>query len=98
MWSEVDETRQVDRGHTLKRTRRCANGHRFVTFEVFGPIYRRSPQTVRKTVVAAEVRAVLYRRNVAIARALQTAPAPVVAREFGLQRKAVNAIHRRFKP
>ena len=33
-WTEVLETRQVDGGHTLKRTRRCGNGHRFPTFEV----------------------------------------------------------------
>jgi transcriptional regulator NrdR family protein len=62
-WTEVKETRKQDRGMTLRRTRKCANNHRFFTFEVLGPIYKKDPGTVRQTVVAAEVRAVSWRRD-----------------------------------
>jgi len=58
-WTEVAETRATDSGHTLRRTRLCANGHRFKTFEVLEPIYRRSPPTVAKAVAAAQARAAL---------------------------------------
>lgn len=67
-WTSVAETRKADNGYTLKRTRLCANGHRFPTFEVLQPIYARSPATVRKTRVAAAVRAFQWARDSEVAR------------------------------
>lgn len=61
------ETRKTDRGHTLKRVRACGNDcPRFATFEVYAPIYRNDKQRVRQTVIAAECRAVRYRRDRAV--------------------------------
>lgn len=97
-WTEVEATRQADRGHTVRRTRACANGHRFTSFEVLPRIYRRSPAEVRKTVVSAEVRAVMYRRNLAVVQALKTSRLAQVAAAFDLELSAVRSIKRRFKP
>lgn len=89
------ETRKQDHDLTLRRTRRCANGHRFQTYEVLAPIYRRDPRTVRQTVVAAMVRAAQWRRDSEIIRALQTATHVAVAEMFNMKRQAVTAIARR---
>jgi transcriptional regulator NrdR family protein len=96
-WTEVLETRKADRGHTLRRTRECANGHRFPTFEVFGPIYRKDPSTVRQTTVAAEVRAVTWRRDVEIARMARTETHAAVAVAHGLSRQAVTKAVKRIR-
>lgn len=68
-WTEVLETRKADRGHTLRRTRACGNEcPKFVTYEVYGPIYRNDPARVLRTVHAAEARALRFRRNQAVLR------------------------------
>ncbi len=98
-WTEVAETRQTDGGHTLRRTRRCANGHRFHTFEVLAPIYRRDPPTVRQTVVAAQVRALQWRRDSDMARRVAAgATHAEVAADFGVSRQAVTKAVRRVSP
>lgn len=89
-WTEVAETRKADGGYTNKRTRVCANGHRFATFEVLAPIYNRSPETVRQTRVAAAVRAVQWARDSDIARmAAGGVSHEGVARRLGMKRQAV---------
>lgn len=98
-WTEVTETRKIDGGHTNKRTRRCANGHRFPTFEVLGPIYRRDPSTVRQTVAAARARIAQWRRDVDMARrAAAGATHAVIAQAFGVCRQTVTKAVRRVTP
>lgn len=98
-WTAVRETRQVDRGHTLRRTRECGNGHRFQTFEVLAPIYRRDPPTVRQTVVAAQVRALQWRRDSDMVRRVKAgATHAQVAAEFNVSRQAVTKAVRRVSP
>jgi transcriptional regulator NrdR family protein len=67
-WTTVKETRETDRGHTLRRTRDCANGHRFQTYEVLPPIYRNDAKRVRQVVHAAEARGLRFRRDKEIVR------------------------------
>lgn len=96
-WTEVLETRKADRGYTMRRMRECANGHRFPTFEVLGPVYRRDPPTVRQTTVAAEVRAVTWKRDTEMARAARTETHAAVAGRYGLSRQAVTRAIRRVR-
>lgn len=97
-WTEVLETRQVDDGYTLRRRRQCANGHRFDTFEVLPPIYRRDPPTVRQTKVAAQVRAVIYRRDLGWARLARLgATHAEIAAGAGVSRQTVTKALRRVR-
>lgn len=88
-WTEVLETRKADRGHTLVRTRQCANKHRFKSYEVLEPIYKRDPPTVRQTVVAAEVRAAQWRRDLEIVKRKKTETVAEIAANFGLTEAAI---------
>lgn len=90
----MDETRKVDRGFTLARRRTCANGHRFTTYEVLAPIYRHRPSVVRKTVIAAEARALRAKRDAAIVAACKTRSMTAVAAEFGVSRPLVSKVLR----
>lgn len=96
-WTDVAETRRVDEGYTLRRTRRCANGHRFATFEVLEPIYRRDPPTVRQTVVAAQVRAAQWRRYAEMVRLAAGSTHAEVAAAFGVCRQTVTKAVRRMQ-
>jgi transcriptional regulator NrdR family protein len=91
-WSSVRETREADRGFTTKRTRVCANGHAFPTFEVSATVYRNDPRHVQQTVNAAEARALRAKRNAAIATACKTRSKTSVAAEFGLSRNYVSEL------
>ncbi len=95
-WTSVLETREVDEGHTLRRTRQCANGHRFQTFEVLPPIYKRDMQTVRQTRVAAQVRAATWRRDTEIARRVKTETHAAVAASMGLARATITKAVKRY--
>lgn len=78
-WTEVAETRQVDSGHTLKRTRRCGNGHRFVTYEFIGSLYTGDRRRVQQALRAIKERVACWTRYVALAR---------LAREWGVEHAA----------
>lgn len=93
-WSSVAETRKADRGFTLTRRRRCANGHTFTTYEVLAPVYKHRPAVVRKTVIAAEARALRAKRDAAIRAACKTRTQAVVAAEFGVSRPMVSKVVR----
>ncbi|HRY90117.1 MAG TPA: hypothetical protein P5163_20095 [Rubrivivax sp.] len=93
-WSSVGETRKADRGFTLARRRRCANGHTFTTYEVLAPIYRHRPSVVRKTVIAAEARGLRAKRDAAIVAACKTRTQAAVAIEFGVSRPMVSKVLR----
>lgn len=67
-WTNVKETRKADRGYTLRRTRACANEHRFQTYEVLTPVYRNDVPRVRQVVHAAEARGLRFRRDREIVR------------------------------
>lgn len=97
-WTEVRETRVTDRGYTVKRTRLCANGHRFPTFEVLGPIYRNDLARVRSSANAAEARAFRYRRNVRMLADLKTMSNADVGRKHGIDKHLVSYIKREWKP
>jgi transcriptional regulator NrdR family protein len=89
-WSSVDETRKADGGLTILRRRRCANGHRFTTYEVPEP----SARPARATIRAAEKRAALAKRNASIVQACQTRPNTRVAAMFGITEARVRQIVR----
>lgn len=92
-WTEVLETRKEDHGLTIRRTRRCANNHTFTTFEVLGPIYRRNRSSVRQTIVAAQVRAILWARNTKIINRMKFgATRREVAIEFGITDQTVSDV------
>ncbi len=91
-WSSVAETRKIDRGYSLKRTRVCANGHRFASYEVLEPIYRHSSRDRRGAIAAAEARAFRAKRDAAIRAACETRSQRSVAAEFGLDPARVRAI------
>lgn len=94
-WSSVDETRKADRGFTLVRKRRCANGHRFTTYEVLSTVYSRvGPSRSREALVAAEARAFRARRNAQIVAACRTRSQTTVAAEFGMSQARVSRIVR----
>lgn len=79
VWTEVAETRQVDGGHTLKRTRRCANTHRFVTYEFIGSLYTGDRRRVQQTIRAIKERVACWARYVALVR---------LAQEWGVEHAA----------
>jgi transcriptional regulator NrdR family protein len=95
-WTSVLETRETDSGHTLRRTRQCGNQHRFQTYEVLPPIYKRDPRTVRQTRVAAQVRAATWRRDVEIAKRVKTESHAAVAESMGLARATITKAVKRY--
>ena len=89
-WTEVAETRQADGGHTLRRTRVCGNGHRFATFEVVAPIYRRDPRAVVRAMRAIADRIKLWQRDSAAAAIIKAGKTHAeAAAELGLSRQVV---------
>lgn len=96
-WTEVAETREADHGYTVKRTRRCANGHRFPTFEVLSPIYRNDLARVRASVTAAMARAVRWARNRQVVADVKTMSDVDVAAKHFIKPKLVNWIKRSWK-
>lgn len=88
-WSEVTETREAANGLT-RRARRCANEHRFMTFEVLPQVIKAAGQNVAATARAAQDRVARWRRDHAIARDLR--PAAQVARDHGITEARVRQI------
>lgn len=91
-WSSVRETRKLDRGLTLRRSRTCGNNHTFTSYEVLPAIYRASSRDRRSAVHAAEARALRAKRNAAIVKACATRTRASVAIEFGLTATRVKQI------
>lgn len=91
-WTLVRETRKADRGFSLKRTRECANGHTFATFEVLASIYRSAGRRKGETLRAAEARAIRAKRDAQIVKACRTRSQTSVAAEFGLTQARVSRI------
>jgi len=89
VWTEVRETRQADRGHTVRRQRECANGHRFPTYEVVAPIYARDRRFVAATMRAIGARLVLWARYLALARRAAEIGVNAAALEAGTSRASV---------
>lgn len=90
-WTQVAETRQVDQGHTLRRTRVCANEHRFHTFEVVAPIYRKDPGVVAKAMRGIAERIATWKRDAAAAAMVRAgATHAEAARAFGVGRTAIS--------
>lgn len=97
-WTEVAETRRVDGGHTLRRTRVCANMHRFQTFEVIAPIYRGDRRRVLAALNAAADRLKLWARYVALSK-LAAEHGPSQAAKLGnTSRATVQRAIRAVKP
>ena len=97
-WTEVAETRQVDGGHTMKRMRRCANGHRFPTFEVLPPIYRRDRRFVTATLRSVADRLTLWARYLHLARRAREVGVNEAARLCDTSRASVQRAIRATQP
>ena len=95
-WSEVKETRKAA-VWMVSRTRECANGHRFKTFEVHAALISRKLITGTLSVYfgAVERRVALWNRKVAIRR--DSRPTAVVAAEYGLSADYVRQIRNGIK-
>lgn len=97
-WTEVLETRQVDGGHTLKRTRRCGNDHRFPTFEVVGPIYNGDRKRVQAALKAIAGRLALWARYVGLAKLAQQHGVNEAARLAETSRASVQRAIKAVRP
>ena len=97
-WTHVAETRQHDDGYTLRRTRKCANGHRFHTYECLPSIYTRHRKSVIAQVLkAAKERAAVWTRNRLIVAQLKVMPAAKVSALHNLAKHHIHRIRREFK-
>ena len=77
------------------RTHECANQHRFRTYEVLGPIYRRDPAMRDATIETATRRAQRYARDVEIAKALATMSQQEAAAAFGVSKRTAQRASKR---
>jgi transcriptional regulator NrdR family protein len=97
-WTEVMETRQVDGGHTLRRTRRCANNHRFQTFEVVAPVYNSQKRRVAAALKTIATRVALWVRYAGLAKLAREHGVNQAARQAGVDRATVQRAVRAVSP
>lgn len=94
-WSDVSATRPLFRGFATQRTRVCANGHRFHTYEIGRAALGTVRSRLRDASITAERRALLYKRNAEIARRLAAGEqGKHLAAEYGLSTSSVSLINR----
>jgi hypothetical protein len=55
-WTDVAETRRAEAGLVVRRTRVCANAHRFVSYEITSVAYRAAAYHIQRDVGRARAR------------------------------------------
>lgn len=94
-WSDVAATRPMFRGFVVQRSRDCANGHRFQTYEIGSASLGTVRARLRDASITAERRALQYRRDAEIARRLERGEqGRHLAAEYGLSTSSVSLINR----
>lgn len=96
VWTEVNETRTY-LGWLVRRTRECANKHRFKTIEVYSSLVTRKliSGTLPEYLKAVENRVAIWQRRVAIKK--DPRPTSVVAEAYSLSPDYVRQIRNGIK-
>lgn len=94
-WSRVLDTREQHEGYTTKRRHECANGHRFISMQVLGPVYGSAKQRNATFITTAKRRAELEARNRKIRAELAAGvPGMVIAMQWGVSESLVSLVAR----
>lgn len=88
-WTRVCETREAPL-RALKRTRECANGHRFATMEIYAAVLSPARARMRTYAATCARRAKLWARDRAINKAMAAGTSwQDIAAKYGLRKSAV---------
>ena len=89
------ETRKANDGYTLRRVRSCPSGHRFSTYEVTAPIYRKEPALIKRVIEAAKARVVRWTRDAELAVLAKRMSHQAIANRLGMKKSTVGKAVRR---